>query len=563
MAEMVADRAKPRAGCDPARSGARARLRGLRRLRAEPQVSPACHRGDPRGTRRAHQGLQHRHHRLRARRPLRPAARLDRPHRGGPPPPVAGALLPDQRPRRSGAGSASPRDPTFPPSRPASAEPVEPADAVAPRTTLGPALLVAAFDEEGDAAAFPGFTRGFARALVVALTRFTTLRVFDAEAANLPGASAHGPASGARRRLHPHRRHDGRAGPLRGRRRPGGGAHRPLDLGATACSGACSRRRSSRCATRSPTRSCAPSPSPTASSTAPAPATPTARRRRASAATAACCASTSTGGPSTATSSSRFGTASSAPSSPSRNTPRPSPACRWSTRTPDASRIRTRATRTSRGARARPRASGGRTRAGLELGAVRAGARLLVHRRRRPRPRGAGDRPRAQPERHHDHRRPRAALCHARGLGPGGAAAGRGLRPQPGAAGHLSDRHVSLSLCPRALRGGARRGAQRRRRARGLRLDRHRRGRGDARAHRARPPPRSTPSWRSTRATASVSSRTCRRATWSRGCCKRSSMGCGWPACPAWMPGPRAARPSRRSWGLPASATEAEGWRLH
>ena len=47
----------------------------------------------------------------------------------------------------------------------------------------GPALLVAAFEEEGDAAIFPGFTRGFVRALVVALTRFTALRVFDAETA--------------------------------------------------------------------------------------------------------------------------------------------------------------------------------------------------------------------------------------------------------------------------------------------------------------------------------------------------------------------------------------------
>ena len=57
------------------------------------------------------------------------------------------------------------------------------------RAAPGPALLVAAFAEEGDAAAFPGFARGFVRALVVALTRFTTLRVFDAETLRLPGAS--------------------------------------------------------------------------------------------------------------------------------------------------------------------------------------------------------------------------------------------------------------------------------------------------------------------------------------------------------------------------------------
>ena len=95
-------RAEPRAGQDPGCAGPRARFRGLRRVRAEPQLPPACGRGNPRGTRRAHQGLQYRHHGLRARRPLRPPTQLDRPHRGGPPPPVAGALLSDQRPRRSG-----------------------------------------------------------------------------------------------------------------------------------------------------------------------------------------------------------------------------------------------------------------------------------------------------------------------------------------------------------------------------------------------------------------------------------------------------------------------------
>ena len=58
------------------------------------------------------------------------------------------------------------------------------------REALGPALLVAAFQEEGDADAFPGFTRGFARALVVALTRFTTLRVFDAETSHRSGVTA-------------------------------------------------------------------------------------------------------------------------------------------------------------------------------------------------------------------------------------------------------------------------------------------------------------------------------------------------------------------------------------
>ncbi len=56
-----------------------------------------------------------------------------------------------------------------------------PIAAPAARAAPGPALLVAPFDEEGDPAAFPGFRRGFVRALVVSLTRFTSLRVFDGE----------------------------------------------------------------------------------------------------------------------------------------------------------------------------------------------------------------------------------------------------------------------------------------------------------------------------------------------------------------------------------------------
>ena len=104
----------------------------------------------------------------------------------------------------------------------------------------GPALLVAAFEEEGDAAAFPGFTRGFVRALVVALTRFTALRVFDAETARLPGASAHGAAAGAGRRLHPHRRHR-RSGRTNSRSTSSWWRRAPAARsGATACSGACS-----------------------------------------------------------------------------------------------------------------------------------------------------------------------------------------------------------------------------------------------------------------------------------------------------------------------------------
>lgn len=46
-----------------------------------------------------------------------------------------------------------------------------------------PSVLVATFDEEGDQSAFPSFTRGFTRSLVIALTRFTGLRVFGTDTA--------------------------------------------------------------------------------------------------------------------------------------------------------------------------------------------------------------------------------------------------------------------------------------------------------------------------------------------------------------------------------------------
>jgi adenylate cyclase len=42
---------------------------------------------------------------------------------------------------------------------------------------------VTAFEEEGDQSFFPTFTRGFTRSLIIALTRFTGLRVFGAETA--------------------------------------------------------------------------------------------------------------------------------------------------------------------------------------------------------------------------------------------------------------------------------------------------------------------------------------------------------------------------------------------
>ena len=46
-----------------------------------------------------------------------------------------------------------------------------------------PRVLVTAFEEEGDQSSFPTFTRGFTRSLIIALTRFTGLRVFGSETA--------------------------------------------------------------------------------------------------------------------------------------------------------------------------------------------------------------------------------------------------------------------------------------------------------------------------------------------------------------------------------------------
>ncbi len=46
-----------------------------------------------------------------------------------------------------------------------------------------PGVLVTAFEEEGDQTAFPSFTRGFTRSLVIALSHLDGLRVFGAEGA--------------------------------------------------------------------------------------------------------------------------------------------------------------------------------------------------------------------------------------------------------------------------------------------------------------------------------------------------------------------------------------------
>jgi TolB-like protein len=53
-----------------------------------------------------------------------------------------------------------------------------------PNSVAGsPQVLVTAFEEEGDQSSCPTFTRGFTRSLIIALTRFTGLRVFGLETA--------------------------------------------------------------------------------------------------------------------------------------------------------------------------------------------------------------------------------------------------------------------------------------------------------------------------------------------------------------------------------------------
>ncbi|PWS36077.1 hypothetical protein DFH01_12780 [Falsiroseomonas bella] len=47
----------------------------------------------------------------------------------------------------------------------------------------GPAILLRAFDAEGDQSAYPNFTRGFERQIIVGLTRYTELFVFGADTA--------------------------------------------------------------------------------------------------------------------------------------------------------------------------------------------------------------------------------------------------------------------------------------------------------------------------------------------------------------------------------------------
>ena len=72
------------------------------------------------------------------------------------------------------------------------------ATGAAPRRAGGaPRVLVTAFEEEGDQSSFPNFTRGFTRALIIALTRFTGLRVFGAETALRHPADRDPQAAGA------------------------------------------------------------------------------------------------------------------------------------------------------------------------------------------------------------------------------------------------------------------------------------------------------------------------------------------------------------------------------
>jgi adenylate cyclase len=68
------------------------------------------------------------------------------------------------------------------------------AEAAEKRSGL-PRVLVTAFEEEGDQSAFPSFTRGFTRSLIIALTRFTGLRVFGAETAFRQPEDGSGPCA--------------------------------------------------------------------------------------------------------------------------------------------------------------------------------------------------------------------------------------------------------------------------------------------------------------------------------------------------------------------------------
>ena len=350
------------------------------------------------------------------------------------------------------------------------------------RTAPGPALLVAAFDEEGDAAAFPGFTRGFVRALVIALTRFSALRVFDAESARLPGASGHA--------LRPE---------------PGidyiltggttvGPDHFEVDVMLVEAHTGRSIWGDSLQRSLQPAEIIA-ARNEVANQVVRTLAQPygiiySARARDAEGAppeslgsygcmlrfyrywrtfdrdqlepVRACLERTILAEPEY---SEAFACLSLVYSNARRFAH------------PHAGAVDAEGARTLALARQAVALAPGSSWAQYALalaywfsGDVGRGLEALETGRA------------LNPERHDDHRRPRAALRHACRLGPGGAAPRRGLRAQPGAAGQLSYRHVPLSLRSRAFRGGARRGARRRLRARGLRLDRHRRGRGEARA---------------------------------------------------------------------------------
>ena len=322
--------------------------------------------------------------RLRARRALRPAARLDRADRGRPPAPGARALLPDGRARRARCGSTSRAAATSRSSRcSGSRAPLQPAPRPAsPRCSSPPSR------RKATSRRFPSFTRGFTRSLIIALTRFTGLRVFGAETAlRQPADSTSRPALARPVGRLPRDRPDlAPARPLRGRRPPRRGAHRPRGLGRDLRAPARSRPRSSRSATRWRTASRGRWRSPTARSRATGPATPTARRPRPSAATRRCCSSTPTGGPSTAQmiEAVRVGLERAVATEPDYAEAHRLPVARLLQRLPlPPSDRRARA----RPARPRPRARRprGRARAELELGALRPRPRPLVHRQRRRR----------------------------------------------------------------------------------------------------------------------------------------------------------------------------------
>ena len=128
----------------------------------------------------------------------------------------------------------------------------------------GLAIFVMPFEEEGDQSAFPNFTRGFTRLLIVGLMRFTGLTVFGSGPILACGnvGQTEKARDRLRRRFHPERRDDDFCNSFqcRSAARP---RHGMADAsGRRASSGPLPRPRSSAPGTRSQAASCGPSPEP-------------------------------------------------------------------------------------------------------------------------------------------------------------------------------------------------------------------------------------------------------------------------------------------------------------